>query len=394
MAAVKEASKLEPGEIVPIHQLLHQINPLDELEPGEIRPNYVPYPRTHAPAHVNSAYGGVQFVAIQQCWSAKIQPGIPVARYVPAQQPAPSFQAPVTNSQQKKIQRLEELLKETKDTLQKEREDFSVKLKKQSKKIKDLEAKDKFQKNKIKELKEAKALAEDMWKKTTEEKDALSAMMQSMEKEGCKMARLLKAKEDSLSKAESKIIALELDNKVLQKEKHEADNEIARLKAECEKVACYRSAYEKTAMQLKRVSKQSEERKHEIEKICEEAEEEKATLFKKIKSLTLKCSRREKIIENEKAAQDELQKTIESDKAVRDELQKIIENEKEAQDELVKENKSLKEGLRNLQKETELLSQQIHYLQEQNHHLRKYSGVKGRFRRVRHFFSRVSERVF
>ena len=46
-----------------------------------------------------------------------------------------------------------------------------------------------------------------------------------------------KAKEDSLSKAESKIIALELDNKVLQKEKHEADNEIARLKAECEKVS-------------------------------------------------------------------------------------------------------------------------------------------------------------
>ena len=35
------ASKLEPGEIVPIHQLLNQINPLDELEPGEIRPNYV-----------------------------------------------------------------------------------------------------------------------------------------------------------------------------------------------------------------------------------------------------------------------------------------------------------------------------------------------------------------
>ena len=30
------------------------------------------------------------------------------------------------------------------------------------------------------------------WKKTCEEKDALSAMMKSMEKEGCKMARLLK----------------------------------------------------------------------------------------------------------------------------------------------------------------------------------------------------------
>lgn len=137
------------------------------------------------------------------------------------------------------------------------------------------------------------------WKKTCEEKDALSAMMKSMEKEGCKMARLLKvttrhvmlkivsfpgcslssqkrggmapacqfrnqalssagmkiccfskksflkaafplmrfqAKEDSLSKAENKATALELDNEVLKKEKVEADKEAARLQAECEKV--------------------------------------------------------------------------------------------------------------------------------------------------------------
>ena len=45
------------------------------------------------------------------------------------------------------------------------------------------------------------------------------------------------------------------------------------------------------------MSKQSEERKQEIEKICVEADEEKATLSKKLKSLSLKCSRKDKVIE-------------------------------------------------------------------------------------------------
>lgn len=48
---------------------------------------------------------------------------------------------------------------------------------------------------------------------------------------------------------------------------------------------------------LKRMSKESEERKQEIEKICVEADEEKATLSKKLKSLSLKCSRKDKVIE-------------------------------------------------------------------------------------------------
>jgi len=45
------------------------------------------------------------------------------------------------------------------------------------------------------------------------------------------------------------------------------------------------------------MSKESEERKQEIEKICVEADEEKATLSKKLKSLSLKCSRKDKVIE-------------------------------------------------------------------------------------------------
>lgn len=75
-------------------------------------------------------------------------------------------------------------------------------------------------------------------------------MNQALSSAAMKMSRLIKksflnasfpricfqAKEDSLSKAENKAIALELDNKILKKEKLEADNEIARLKAECEKV--------------------------------------------------------------------------------------------------------------------------------------------------------------
>ncbi|XP_067051978.1 calponin homology domain-containing protein DDB_G0272472-like isoform X2 [Acropora muricata] len=328
------------------------------------------------------------------------RPCTPVVGYEPPQSaPVQKFEAPVTNSQQKKIASLQEDLEGTKETLAREREDSGVKLKKQSKKIKDLEAKERFRKKEIKELKEAKALAEDMWKKTCEEKDALSAMMKSMEKEGCKMARLLKAKEDSLSKAENKATALELDNKVLKKEKLEVDEEVARLKAECEKlldqmevkestaeristledeVACYRSAYEKTALQLKRMSKESEERKQEIEKICVEADEEKATLSKKLKSLSLKCSRKDKVIESGKAAHDD--------------LQKIVENEKAIQNELKKENNTVKSELKKLQNEVESLSQQNHFLQEENYYLRKYSGIKGRFRRVRHFFRRVSDR--
>ncbi|KAK2566365.1 hypothetical protein P5673_009867 [Acropora cervicornis] len=448
MASVMGAAKIEPTKII-YHSFINQVHKVGEHGPNEIRPNYMSTTLDCKPSSTATfcSFGRIRTTSVnntglqtkfnshllmlQQALKAnqvQQQAFAPVAGYAPPQPtPAQKFEASAANQKQNQTASLQQdILQQYWTANQVQQHPFApvATYVPPQKKTGSLEGDPNQQALKanqvqqqpctpvpgyeppkanqvqqrpctpvvgyeppqIKELKEAKALAEDMWKKTCEEKDALSAMMKSMEKEGCKMARLLKAKEDSLSKAENKATALELDNKVLKKEKLEVDEEVARLKAECEKlldqmevkestaeristledeVACYRSAYEKTALQLKRMSKESEERKQEIEKICVEADEEKATLSKKLKSLSLKCSRKDKVIESGKAAHDD--------------LQKIVENEKAIQNELKKENNTVKEELKKLQNE--------------NYYLRKYSGIKGRFRRVRHFFRRVSERI-
>ncbi|CAH3181932.1 unnamed protein product, partial [Porites lobata] len=243
---------------------------------------------------------------------------------------------------------IEKRLEDMKQTLDKEREEFSLKLKRQSRRVSDLEIKDKQQQN----------------EKT----------------------------ERDLSKAQERILNLEADNEAqrrkLEKFTDELSQEFSALRA------TYNELQERLRVEERTTSQTIHGLKDEYEMLTKVFQTCRSLILNRLtrkppksnlgianqeqRSLAQRCE----LWKKSSHEKDLVCERAEKDKAV---LSEKIQSEKAAKIELQENNETLRVELAASKKQNVLLMQEVELLKEQNYNLRYYGGVIGKFRRMKRF---------